>query len=189
MERNRKQSHALLFVLLTAIMPTVWAQSDALTLPLAVEIALKTNPLVRATSTGRDIADARLIEARAARWPIVQVSQNITQGNNPVYVFGSLLEQANFKAQNFALNALNNPSPLHNFRTFSQSQLRLICLEIFKVRWRSGTKHIAVRFVIRRVSGHFFKARKDIYRVTRHLNIDGRSELCAHAAHTFAGRA
>jgi outer membrane protein TolC len=47
----------------------------------------------------------------------VQVSQNVTQGNNPVYVFGSLLEQANFKAQNFDLNALNNPSPLHNFRT------------------------------------------------------------------------
>ncbi len=101
----------------------VWAQAqmagptEALTLLLAVEIALKTNPLVRATSTGREIADARLMEARASRWPVVQFSQNVTQGNNPVYVFGSLLEQANFKAQNFDLNALNNPSSLHNFRT------------------------------------------------------------------------
>ena len=117
MKWHRKQTLALFLVLFATTQRTVWAQSDALTLPLAVEIALKTNPLVRATSTGRDIADARLIEARAARWPIVQVSQNITQGNNPVYVFGSLLEHANFKAQNFDLNALNNPSPLHNFRT------------------------------------------------------------------------
>ncbi len=109
---------AVIFALLhVTTAPTVWAQSDTLTLPLAVEIALKTNPLVRATSTGRDIADARLIEARASRWPVVQVSQNVTNGNNPVYVFGSLLEQANFKAQNFDLNALNNPSPLTNFRT------------------------------------------------------------------------
>lgn len=98
----------------------VWAQAtamDSLTLPVAVDIALKTNPLVRATSSGREIADARLVEARASRWPVVQVSQNVMQGNNPVYVFGSLLEQANFKAQNFDLNALNNPSSLHNFRT------------------------------------------------------------------------
>jgi outer membrane protein len=117
MERNRKQSFALIFVLLSVTMQTAWAQSDALTLPLAVEIALKTHPLVKATATGRDIADARLMEARASRLPVVQVSQNVTNGNNPVYVFGSLLEQANFRQQNFDLNALNNPSPLTNFRT------------------------------------------------------------------------
>jgi outer membrane protein TolC len=91
--------------------------TDGLTLPVAVEIALKTNPLVRATSSGREIADARLSEARASRWPVVQVSQNVTQGNNPVYVFGSLLEQANFKQQNLDLRALNNPASLHNLRT------------------------------------------------------------------------
>lgn len=115
----------LALVLSVAVVPgtqvgSCWAQSlstDALTLPLAVEIALKTNPLVRATSTGRAIADARLSEAQAARWPLVQISQNITHGNNPVYVFGALLEQANFKQQNFALNALNNPAALHNLRT------------------------------------------------------------------------
>lgn len=114
------RQHPLTLLLIGALLhsPLVRAQSiDALTLPLAVEIALKTNPLVKATATGREMADARWLEARASRWPIVQVSQNVTQGNNPVYVFGSLLEQANFKAQNFDLNALNNPSPLHNFRT------------------------------------------------------------------------
>lgn len=117
MQWNRKYYLVLLFILLTTIEQTVSAQSDTLTLPLAVEIALKTNPLVKATATGRDIADARLIEARTSRLPVIQVSQNVTNGNNPVYVFGSLLEQANFKAQNFDLNALNNPSPLTNFRT------------------------------------------------------------------------
>jgi outer membrane protein TolC len=117
---NRKQHLAMFLVfalLLATTRETAHAQAAALTLPLAVEIALKTNPLVRATATGRDIADARLLEARASRFPVVQVSHNVTNGNNPVYVFGSLLEQANFKAQNFDLNALNNPSPLTNFRT------------------------------------------------------------------------
>ncbi|HEX4946686.1 MAG TPA: TolC family protein [Blastocatellia bacterium] len=117
MKRSRQHLALLLVLALLHATTTVRAQSDALTLPLAVEIALKTNPLVKATATGRDIADARLLEARASRWPVVQVSQNVTNGNNPVYVFGSLLEQANFKASNFDLNALNNPSPLTNFRT------------------------------------------------------------------------
>jgi outer membrane protein TolC len=118
---NRRCTKSLAQLLIVALLlattsGTLRAQSEALTLPLAVEIALKTNPLVKATATGRDRADARLMEARASRLPVVQVSQNVTNGNNPVYVFGSLLEQANFKASNFDLNALNNPSPLTNFR-------------------------------------------------------------------------
>jgi outer membrane protein TolC len=98
--------------------PAVLAQSsvEALTLPLAVEIALRTNPLTRATASGREIADARLDEARAGRFPIVQLSESVMNGNNPVFVFGSLLEQARFRQQNFDLRSLNNPDPLNNFR-------------------------------------------------------------------------
>lgn len=90
---------------------------DSLTLPRAVEIALITNPLVRATSAGRELAAAQLDEARAGRYPQLQVSEHFTYGNNPVFVFGSLLEQGRFGAQNFALPTLNNPDSLANFRT------------------------------------------------------------------------
>jgi outer membrane protein TolC len=90
---------------------------EGLTLPLAVEIALRTNPLARATNIGREIADAQLAEARAGRWPSLQVSENFTRSNNPVFVFGSLLEQSRFTAQNFDLRSLNNPDSLSNFRT------------------------------------------------------------------------
>lgn len=89
---------------------------EALTLPMAVEIALRTNPLTRATASGREMADARLEEARAGRFPVIQLSESVMNGNNPVFVFGSLLEQARFKQQNFDLRSLNNPEPLNNFR-------------------------------------------------------------------------
>jgi outer membrane protein TolC len=39
------------------------------------------------------------------------------RGNNPVYVFGALLTQQRFTATNFALESLNAPLPLDNFRT------------------------------------------------------------------------
>jgi outer membrane protein TolC len=96
---------------------TAPSSGEVLTLPLAVEIALKTNPLVRATSSGREIADAQLQEAKAGRFPTLQLSENLARGNNPVFVFGTLLEQGRFTARNFDLRSLNNPDSLNNFRT------------------------------------------------------------------------
>jgi outer membrane protein len=93
------------------------ADPEALTLPSAVDIALRSNPLIRMTLAGREIADAQLREARAGWFPLLQLGETFTRGNNPVFVFGSLLEQARFSQQNFQLSALNNPDPLSNFRS------------------------------------------------------------------------
>jgi outer membrane protein len=89
---------------------------EPLTLSQAVEIALARNPLTRATAAGRELADAQLSAARATRWPLLQASESATTSNNPVFVFGSLLEQGRFGPNNFLINSLNNPDPLTNFR-------------------------------------------------------------------------
>jgi len=89
---------------------------QALTLSEAVEIALARNPLTRVSAAGRQFADAQLATARATRWPLFQVSDSVTRSNNPVFVFGSLLEQGRFGANNFLISSLNNPDPLTNFR-------------------------------------------------------------------------
>jgi outer membrane protein TolC len=113
---------AILSFLVAAILqfPPALAQTpedEGLTLPLAVEIAMRTNPLVRATTSGREMADAQLSEARAGRYPFLQLGETFTRSNNPVFVFGSLLEQGRFGPQNFDLTSLNAPDPLNNFRT------------------------------------------------------------------------
>ncbi len=92
-------------------------EPEALTLSSAVDKALKNNPLIRITLSGREIADAQLREARAGWFPLLQFSETFARGNNPVFVFGSLLEQARFGPQNFQISSLNNPEPLSNFRT------------------------------------------------------------------------
>src|SRR5258708_5204624 len=51
------------------------------------------------------------------------------------------------------------------------------------------TKQITVRAIVSRVSYHFIKSREEVDRVARHLNIDRRRELRAHATHAFPGRA
>jgi outer membrane protein TolC len=90
---------------------------ERLTLPMAVDIALRTNPLVRATTAGTEIARAQLLEARSTRLPVLQFNETFTRSNNPVFVFGSLLEQGRFGADNFSLPFLNSPDPVNNFRS------------------------------------------------------------------------
>ncbi len=97
--------------------PSRAEEPEALTLSSALDIALKNNPLIRIALSGREIADAQLREALAGWFPLLQFSETFTRGNNPVFVFGSLLEQARFNQENFQLSKLNNPDSLSNFRT------------------------------------------------------------------------
>ncbi|MFA4915887.1 MAG: TolC family protein [Syntrophales bacterium] len=92
-------------------------ETQELTLSLAVSMAMQNNPLLRAAQYGREIADAQVEEAQAGRWPMLQFSETFTRSNNPVFAFGSLLEQGHFEPSNFDIISLNNPDPLNNFRT------------------------------------------------------------------------
>lgn len=83
----------------------------------AVDKVLAQDPRTRIADAAVRIADAGLSEARTGMKPVVQFSQNVIRSNNPVFVFGSRLEQGRFKATDFALDALNKPDGLFNFRT------------------------------------------------------------------------
>ena len=60
-------------------------------------------------------------DSTGGRLPKVNYSESFTRSDNPVFVFGSLLAQRKFGAQNFAIGSLNRPDALNNF----QSQLIL----------------------------------------------------------------
>jgi outer membrane protein TolC len=105
------------FLPLTALGQIDATQRDGLTLIDAVEIALRRNPLTRATSAGRELASAELSEAKSRRLPALTATGSFTRSNNPVFVFGSLLEQGQFGPENFAINSLNHPDAINNFRS------------------------------------------------------------------------
>jgi len=89
----------ILIIHLTVFIPAlVFAQESGapipgLSLEQAVQIALSNNPVIDAARSGQSLAASQLAEARAARLPSVQFSESFTHSNNPVFVFGSLLEQ------------------------------------------------------------------------------------------------
>src|SRR6478609_9042668 len=92
---------------------------EALTLREAVELALHSNPLVAASDAAEKEADARIREAHSGYLPRLQFSESLQRGNNPVFVFSSLLTQHHFSDANFAIGSLNRPDAMNNY----QSQL------------------------------------------------------------------
>jgi outer membrane protein len=98
------------------------APSGPVSLEQAVNIALKNNPTIHAASAYASAAQHAIDAAKAGYMPQLNFSEGFTRGNNPVYVFGTLLTQRQFTAANFDLGFLNYPPPVDNFRTqFSAS--------------------------------------------------------------------
>jgi len=96
-----------------------------LNLETAIEKALETNPQTRKTEAEKRLAEIKINEAKTGKKPFVEFSQNFIRSNNPTFVFGSLLEQGRFTANNFALSALNHPKGLNNFRSLVSVQMPL----------------------------------------------------------------
>lgn len=121
--------------------PRLPEPTEQLTLTQAVEIALRTNPSMKVTAAGRQLADAQLQEARTGRWPSLQATETFTSSNNPVFVFGTLLEQGRFGPENFAIDSLNHPKAVHNFR--SALTLRLPLFDQRQTETRTAQARLA----------------------------------------------
>jgi outer membrane protein TolC len=106
---------------LIALLATLPIAAADLSLQDAARLALTNNPAIAAAKHLESAAATRSLQAAAALRPRVQFQESIQGGNNPVYVFSSLLTQRQFSAANFAVPALVRPDPLQNF----QSQLGL----------------------------------------------------------------
>ena len=109
----------LLLLGLLSLPPLVGAQAPdgELALPEAIKLARDNHPALRAASHGVAAAAAGMEVARAGFLPRVDFSEGVTQSNNPVFAFGSLLNQGRFTAADFAVDTLNHPDPISNWRT------------------------------------------------------------------------
>ena len=113
---------SILFVAATVAQP-VSAQSP-LSLAEAIRRATTNNPDVGIAAAAEREAAERITEARGSYFPKVDVSESWQVGNNPVFVFSSLLAQRQLTAADLALEALNHPDATNNFRTaFSVEQV------------------------------------------------------------------
>ncbi len=90
---------------------------EPLSLRQAIDMALGKSPQVSLAQANAKDASAAAGMARTQYLPQLNFTEDISRGNDPVYVFGSRLRQRQFTQADFALNALNRPLPLGNFAT------------------------------------------------------------------------
>ena len=102
-------------VAVVALCATPLAAQERLTLSDAVQLAITRNPAAASADAGVAAADARSTEARAGYFPRVDFSEAWQRSNQPVFAFGSLLNQGRFTTADFALDKLNHPDALTNF--------------------------------------------------------------------------
>jgi len=118
-----KTSFTILGAILLAVVASAQSQTPAtdsaqpLTLQEAVRVALEKNPGIHAADAYARAVQEGITAAKSFRYPRLDFAEGFTRGNNPVYVFGTLLTQGQFTANNFALGFLNSPPALDNFRT------------------------------------------------------------------------
>jgi outer membrane protein TolC len=106
-----------ILVILLALTPVASAAQEPLTVNGAVKAALAHNASLRATRAGIEEAKAQAAQAHSGFFPRVSVVESWQRGNDPVFVFSSLLSARQFAASNFAIDALNHPDPIGFFRT------------------------------------------------------------------------
>jgi outer membrane protein TolC len=110
------KTRVAIFLTVFLVSPLV-AQQSGLTLQQAVAIALEKSPARKLAAADIAAAEAGLRQSKAPLLPQITFSENVTRGDDPVYVFGAKLRQQMFQASDFALNSLNRPTPLNNFST------------------------------------------------------------------------
>lgn len=114
-EMQRRPAIYILLAILGLAAPA--SAQTPLSLTDAIARARAHNPDAGSSAAGEREAAQRVTQARAGYWPRVDVAESWQRGNQPVFVFSSLLSQRQFTAADFALGALNHPDEIDNFRS------------------------------------------------------------------------
>jgi len=85
---------------------------EEITFEGAATLMFEKNPLLAQRKIERQIAEKQWGQSRASYLPAIDLIQGWNRSNNPVYVFGTLLNQQRFSEANFAVDSLNHPAPI-----------------------------------------------------------------------------
>ena len=125
MKRVRPQIAMFVFIglglQLTVAQISAFAQTAGLGVPLtlseAVREGLVNNPRIRAVQSQVDASAARVSQARSGFFPKVDLSESFNRTTNPMWAFGTKLNQEIISLPDFDPSRLNDPEAIDNFST------------------------------------------------------------------------
>lgn len=110
-------NRSLLIAIFALVFPLAAEQSMKLSLNAAQKWALKENQMLKAVHEGVQSARAAKLQSWAGHLPEISLSEQVVRSNDAVSAFGIRLRQERFSQADFALEALNSPSAISDFRT------------------------------------------------------------------------
>ena len=96
-----------------------------LTLHEAIENGLSSNPRITAVHSQVNASEARVSQARSGFFPHVDISESFNRTNNPMWAFGTKLNQEVISQADFDPAELNDPEAIDNFSTVLSATLPL----------------------------------------------------------------
>lgn len=105
------------FFLVLAIPAGALAEEQTFTLADAVKFSLQNNNELRAAESSVAAKKDDVGIARSSLLPKVFFEERFLRTNNPTYAFMAKLNQGRFTQQDFAIDSLNNPSPVNDYQT------------------------------------------------------------------------
>ena len=86
-----------------------------LSIDRAIDTALENNPMIDIAVSQVAAAENRMGQARSAHLPQVDLNGSFNRTTNPMWAFGTKLNQGTIEQSDFAPDQLNNPDPINNF--------------------------------------------------------------------------
>ncbi len=87
-------------------------------IPVTIEDAIKTaianNPMLKASVFSENMAQSRLDQAKSGFMPKINFTEKLNRTDNPMWAFGTLLNQGKITRDDFDPASLNNPDPINN---------------------------------------------------------------------------
>ena len=93
------------------------AEKTPLFLSEALQLAEKQNPRIDAARAMLSAADHRIVQAKSGFLPQVNFTEAFMHTTNPMWAFGTQLNQERITQQNMDINSLNHPDPVSNFNS------------------------------------------------------------------------
>lgn len=91
------------------------AEVSELSLSQAITTAIDKNPSLEAVRFQVKASDERITQAKSTFFPNVQFVENYSHTTNPMWAFGTKLNQGAISPPDFDPNQLNDPDPIDNF--------------------------------------------------------------------------
>jgi outer membrane protein len=107
----------ILIILPISVAVPAGAREQSFSLTGAVRYALEHNNEIRAAESSVAAKQDDVGAARSQLLPKVFFEERYLRTNNPTYAFMAKLNQGRFTQQDFAIDSLNNPSPVDDYQT------------------------------------------------------------------------